>query len=122
LHRLHLSVPSADLLQRGHLNGLSSLIAISKIGIIVIGSSWDLCLVFLLIDVYHLRPLAPEESHVFLAGAALVLFGTFIQLNLDVRAISFVLICLSQEEHLPPGEFKEAPTVPKEATRTTCED
>jgi len=119
---LDLCVPSTDLLQRGHLNGLSPLLAVSKVGIIVIGSVWDLCLVFLLIDVDHLRPLAPEESHVFLAGAALVFFGSFIQLNLDIRAISFVLICLSQEEHLPPGEFKESPTVPKEATRTKCED
>ena len=95
MHWLHLSVPSADLLQRGNLYGLSPLLAICKVGIIiVIGSSWDMCLVFLLINVDHLRPLAHEESHVFFASA-LIFFGTFIQLNLDVRAISFVLISLS---------------------------
>jgi hypothetical protein len=121
MHRLHLSVPSAYLLQRRHLNRLSPLLAICKVGIIVIGSSWDLCLVFLLIDVDHLRPLASKESYVSLVGA-LVLFGPFIQLNLDIGAISFVLICLSQEEYLPPGEFKEAPTVPKEATSSAGED
>jgi hypothetical protein len=110
---LHLGVTSPDLLQRRHLNRLSPLLAVGEAGIIVIviGPGWDLCLIFFLIDIDDLRFLAPEESHVSLA-AALILFGSLIKLNLNVRAISFVLICLSQEEYLPPVEFKEAPAVP----------
>jgi len=121
VHWLHLGVASADLFQRGHLYRLSPLLAIGEAGIIVIGPNWDLCLIFLFIDVDGLRPLAPEEPHISLI-ATLVLFGSLIKLNLDVRAISFVLICLSQEEYLPPGEFKEASAVPKEATSTKGED
>jgi hypothetical protein len=118
---LHLCVTSADLLQRGHLYRLSPLLAIGEVGIIVIGSSWDLRLILFLIHVDDLRLLAPEEPHVSLA-AALVLFGSFIKLNLNVRAISFVFICLSQEEYLPPSEFKDAPAIPKEAACTNGED
>ena len=121
MHWLNLSALSADLPQRGHLNRLSPLFAVGEAGIIVIGSGRDLRLIFFLIDVDDLRLLAPEEPHVSLA-AALVLFGSFIKINLDFRAISFVLICLSQEEYLPPCEFKEAPAVPKEATSTKGED
>ena len=121
MHWLNLSVLSADLLQRRHLNRLSPLLAVGETGIIVIGSSWDLRLILFLIDVDDLRLLAPEEPHVSLA-AALILFGSFIKLNLNVRAISFVLICLSQEEYLLPGEFKEAPAIPEESTCTKGED
>jgi len=74
---LHFCVPSADLLQRGHLYRLSPLLPIGEAGIIVIGSNWDLCLILFLIDIDDLRFLAPEEPHVSLA-AALVLFGSFI--------------------------------------------
>ena len=118
---MNLSVLSADLPQRGHFNRLSPLFAVGEAGIIVIGSGRDLRLIFFLIDVDDLRLLAPEEPHVSLA-AALVLFGSFIKLNLNVRAISFVFICLSQEEYLPPSEFKDAPAIPKEAACTNGED
>ena len=122
MHWLHLGVPPTYLLQWGHLHRLPLLLAFAEASIIIIGPNWYLCLLFLLIDVDDLRLLTPKESHVFLFGSALVLFGSFIKLNLDLGAISFILVCLSHEEDLPPSEFKEAPAVPKKATSTTGED